>query len=1304
MPFHAGAPPGGGMPPVVYTPTRRHASLPPGGGGSQTTGDLPNPWYGNPAILGNPQASSAPTYITDTFIPLVNPIPVLYGPFRTGGQLFIDKRTGSGGKLCGWVVSLGQLNAFTSILVQQRTLSDWGASFNVYVGDPAQTADPLIALAFDPVLCAKFGAGIDPKTGIALAYIIAQFLAPDGNTVTDPDPYQFLVEGTGRLVSDPSLGVNASTNVPSHAKVYSDNPILCMADWIAASTKAYGCGQNVNTIDWASSDPASVLNSAAACAVDIGGGTKRFTISASINSAGDPWQEVENMRAACQAMAPVYNNGLWRFPMDLAQASSGIVISDDHSVDDIVDIGPLTVAGPNDVKTRVRVSFTDTLNKYQVTTTPADDDPGIATGAVPVEDVTEQITYCPTYDQAVRLGRYRRKRYGMDKSFPFTLQPDGIRLLPGVRFTVGHSTKLNFSNVECICTDINPIPNSPTGQWAGRAELYDPALYDDTKATATAFAPPAVLSPHDTPPTPAAPALTQEGMTIRVDVVPPSPTYPFYGDTIVYVSWPGHAETELGRLASGSLRLNGVTMGVTYSFRSKVRQSVATLGLVQFLGLASVAATITPAAAQAEWPVFVLTGGLDGRLELQLSAAPTRTRTLYDGTHWTQNGGFSGFDASKVNNGNLTDTAGTAGGSGAFLFFDAGVGQSVKVREIKMTTAAQFFSGGGAPTYSTDGGATWISTGQSFLGAMPEGAGVSSDARTHSQEYWTDENPGVSSRLWRFFITPGTVLKEMQLYVYDDNVDPNTFSYDIYDVSTSVPRLVMNIPAAGVKTLAQRTANGDAVTKVNVTQYITRDVSTDPTSYRLNLRLAGANISGTDSETVDAVTLNWIFDAATAPSSAPATMSGVEKFQNKTFDAVTAGATLDSLTVQGANIPSAATTNIGAGTGRNINITGTTTITAFDNVAAGIERVLKFAGILTLTHNGTSLILPGAANIVTTAGDEATFLSLGSGNWRCTDYLYAGAPSVALTLANGLNSNIAAPTSATPSLLDITGPTAAFSIGGFTPPYPAKALIVVNRTGFPMTIVNEDASSTAANRIATQTGSSAISQGNNPVLASPDAVRFEYDAAASRWVLMSSVYQVAADQMNNTMRLDAYGTGFLGILRMQSGRGTSAAPAASVSGDEIGSIRIAGLDTSGTPAAVRAVKLSAFVDSTVSGGIVPGRFTVATMDAEGVEAERFRVTAAGITIAGGSPLAGYLSATTTWNPGAVNTGTQTSKTITVTGAAVGDLVIAGFNQDLQSTQMTAYVSSANTVTVVLSNETGGDITFTSGTLKVAVFK
>jgi len=101
-------------------------------------------------------------------------------------------------------------------------------------------------------------------------------------------------------------------------------------------------------------------------------------------------------------------------------------------------------------------------------------------------------------------------------------------------------------------------------------------------------------------------------------------------------------------------------------------------------------------------------------------------------------------------------------------------------------------------------------------------------------------------------------------------------------------------------------------------------------------------------------------------------------------------------------IASAATTDIGAATSNVVIISGTTTITGLGTIAAGAERCVTFSGALTLTHNATSLILPGGANITTASGDVAYFASLGAGNWRCTGYQKANGQSVA---ASGGSSN-----------------------------------------------------------------------------------------------------------------------------------------------------------------------------------------------------------------------------------------------------------------------------------------------------------
>jgi hypothetical protein len=122
---------------------------------------------------------------------------------------------------------------------------------------------------------------------------------------------------------------------------------------------------------------------------------------------------------------------------------------------------------------------------------------------------------------------------------------------------------------------------------------------------------------------------------------------------------------------------------------------------------------------------------------------------------------------------------------------------------------------------------------------------------------------------------------------------------------------------------------------------------------------------------------------------------------NKPTGATTIGTGLDDnlrevqgvvtrwLSHKGSDIASAATTDIGAVEGLMHDITGTATVTGFGTIRSGIWKVLKFEAAAILTHNATSLILPGAANIVTADGDVGIFMSEGSGNWRCLHYMKA---------------------------------------------------------------------------------------------------------------------------------------------------------------------------------------------------------------------------------------------------------------------------------------------------------------------------
>lgn len=126
----------------------------------------------------------------------------------------------------------------------------------------------------------------------------------------------------------------------------------------------------------------------------------------------------------------------------------------------------------------------------------------------------------------------------------------------------------------------------------------------------------------------------------------------------------------------------------------------------------------------------------------------------------------------------------------------------------------------------------------------------------------------------------------------------------------------------------------------------------------------------------------------------------------------------DEVHRKGTAVASAATTDIWSIAGDYVHVTGSTgPITSFGTAPyAGVERTVVFDSTPTITHNATTLVLPGGANIVAAAGDTMIVRADTTANMVVIEYSRAsGVPSVGTQTANTVFSGPASGSAAAPT-------------------------------------------------------------------------------------------------------------------------------------------------------------------------------------------------------------------------------------------------------------------------------------------------
>lgn len=91
-----------------------------------------------------------------------------------------------------------------------------------------------------------------------------------------------------------------------------------------------------------------------------------------------------------------------------------------------------------------------------------------------------------------------------------------------------------------------------------------------------------------------------------------------------------------------------------------------------------------------------------------------------------------------------------------------------------------------------------------------------------------------------------------------------------------------------------------------------------------------------------------------------------------------------------------------------------------------------------------------------------------------------------------------------------------------------------------------------------------------------------------------------------------------------------------------------------------------------------------------------------LTIHGGTQIDKFLCGTATWNPGSVSSTTAETTSVTISGLALNDSVVASFGASLQGLALNAYASTTDTAIVTLfdPDNTGAGVDLATSTVEV----
>lgn len=369
------------------------------------------------------------------------PIPVLYGEQRIGGNQVFLTSSGSGNEYIHIIqtISDSEIDSVSELWLDDKLSTDPFYAGHVYheVFTGTQTQGVCQALKND------FPDWNDAMRGTAYIYVRLKY---------NRDKFQSLplitIKAKGRKLYDPR---NSQT-------VWSDNGALALYDMLI--NKVYGFGLTSSVLD------AQSINDAANKIDTMG-----YTFNCFVN-AREPVQDIINRMLINFRGFLIYTDGVYKLKI-YDYDSPVMALTDDDVIEDSFEI---TAPGLPETPNRLKVKFIDPDLKYTVNDFIYEDKDAITLDGMERENELNLIA-CTSYDQASEIATFQIERQRLNKTFACAIGSKGNSLELGDIVSMTNSFA-GWTNQSARIAGINYLPNYDVGLTLVEeaSELYDKKL------------------------------------------------------------------------------------------------------------------------------------------------------------------------------------------------------------------------------------------------------------------------------------------------------------------------------------------------------------------------------------------------------------------------------------------------------------------------------------------------------------------------------------------------------------------------------------------------------------------------------------------------------------------------------------------------------------------------------------------------------------------------------------------------------------------------------------------------------------